>query len=287
MSMKCFQVVQGVLGATYAAIPGPDDTRDSRIRAAIDDMSKQYRNSLVTSGGPDFSDPATRFGYVHTYVPAHAHWIFELIGWSQDAQALFDRPKLRVTCLGGGPGSDLIGLLKYMDESGKSPRIFCEIVDGCIDWKITWGDLAFSLDWSNALHTDYVIHNLADSVTWTAPSAVDKADLVTLSFFVSEIYHIRQFAGPYLDKVLRSLKPGALVLMNDNNAPTFYQWFDMIANRAGLETLLADKGQRKIYDRGEQRRDLGDYETKFGRSAKLQGDLCWRVLRKPAGKTQP
>ncbi len=284
MGVKCFQVVQGVLDATYAAVPDTSGSRDAKIRGAIEAMSRQYRTALITSGGPDFSDPATRFGYVLAYVPAHAHWLFELIGWSLDAQALFNRPKLRVACLGGGPGSDLVGILKYMDESGKSPRIFCEIVDGCIEWKTTWGDLAFSLDWENALHTDYVIHNLADPGTWIAPSAIEKADLVTLSFFVSEVFHLGNSARDYLIKVLSSLKPGAVVLVNDNNAYTFYNWFDQITASAGLQTILSSSGTRKIYDGGEQTADLGDYATRFKRSARLTGELCWRVLRKPENR---
>src|SRR5438445_12511850 len=101
--MNCFDVVQKVLDATYAQIPGTEAQRDAAVKAALEKMSDQYRNKLIISGGPDFSDPVTRFGYVHLYVPANAHWTYELITWSPDAIKVFDAPKVRMTCPGGGP----------------------------------------------------------------------------------------------------------------------------------------------------------------------------------------
>jgi hypothetical protein len=89
----------------------------------------------------------------------------------------------------GGPGSDLVGVLKLLDEKKIECGIFCELFDGCEAWKITWGDLAYELDVGTAVHTDYVIHDVANEKSWQSPSHIAKADLITLSFFVSEIYH--------------------------------------------------------------------------------------------------
>ena len=164
--MKCFEVVQKVLDATYAEIPGDAPTRDAAISAALRTMSDQYKTNLLSSGGPDFSDPATRFAYVFLYVPAHSHWLYELITWSDEAKSIFDAQRLRMTCLGGGPGSDLVGVLKYMSKFDKAPAVFCEIVDGCRQWKQTWSDLAYTLDWQTPVHTNYVIHRVGDPNVW-------------------------------------------------------------------------------------------------------------------------
>lgn len=281
MSLTCFQVTRSVLDTTYNEVPEIDGQRDANIKAAIELMSKTYRKTLVKSGGPDFSNPATRFGYVLTYVPAHAHWVYELIQRYPETRALFDKPKLRVACLGGGPGSDIVGILKYIEKAEKNTKIFCEIIDGCIEWKATWSDVIFSLDCENSLHTDYVIHNLEDPFSWRTPSQIGKADLVTLSFFVSEVFHIAEQAETYLKNAFAALKPGALVLLNDNNVPTFYEWIDGIASTAGLKTLRTGVGTCKIYDVEEQMSDLGEYMEKFDRRPKLTGDLCWRVYQKP------
>jgi hypothetical protein len=128
--MMCFKVVRKVLDDTYSEVPGDPAKRDSAIKDALGGLSSRYQNVLQT-GGPDFSDPVARFAYVYSYVPAHAHWVHELLEMSNDAAAVFDAKKVRVACIGGGPGSDLVGILKFLDErEGDPPGIFCEIIDG-------------------------------------------------------------------------------------------------------------------------------------------------------------
>lgn len=278
--MKCFEVVLKVLDATYAEIPGDEGTRDVAIAKALKKMSDQYKNKLLTSGGPDFSDPVTRFAYVFRYVPSHSHWLYELITWSKEAQAVFDAQRIRMTCLGGGPGSDLVGALKYMAKSNKSPSLFCEIVDGCLQWKQTWSDLAFTLDWQSTLHTDYVIHDVTSRSTWTDPCSFAKSDLFTINFFASEIFHFGQCATDYLTDALCKAKPGALVLLNDNNYSDFYNWVDGIATKSGFSQLVAGDGERKIYDTSERLSALGHYAQKFDTRSKLTGQLAWRVFQK-------
>jgi hypothetical protein len=280
MGMKCFKVVQKVLEDTYGEIPGNERTRDEAIKGAIGRISSKYGN-LLNGGGPDFKDPVNRFAYVYSYVPAHAHWVNELLEQSNEAAAVFDSNKVRIACIGGGPGSDLVGILKFLDErAGVPPAIFCEIVDGCEEWKLTWADIGFTLDLPASLNTDYVIHRVGDPGVWMHPTKFSKADLFTLNFFVSEIAHLGDPAWDYVEKVLEKAKTGAVLLFNDNNDSRFFGKFDAIAARGGWEALVTNSGDRKVYDPGEKLDDLGRFRKKFGRASKLTGNVAWRVLRK-------
>lgn len=280
MAMKCFQVVKAVLDATYDEISGDEATRDAAIATAISTLSSAYRNLLVT-GGPDFTDPVVRFAYVYSYVPAHAHWVCELLEKSKDAAAVFDASKVRITCIGGGSGSDLVGILKFLDDRETAPSaLFCEIVDGCEEWKSTWSDLAFNLDLSVHLNSDYVIHRVGEPDVWTQTQKFARADLFSLSFFVSEIAHLGTPAWLYLEKILRMAKPGAFLLFNDNNTSSFYEPFDQIAARTGWRALIAEEGDRRIYDPTERTDDLQRYKAKFSRTSRLTGNMAWRVLHK-------
>ena len=279
-TMKCFEVVRKVLEDTYQEIPGSDETRDQQITAALNNLSSTYAK-VLTGGGPDFSDPVIRFAYVYTYVPAHAHWVSELIGWTQEAQQVFEAEKVRIACIGGGPGSDLVGMLKYLDErGGEMPGIFCEIADGCELWKRTWAEVAFALDRNVRLVTDYVTQLVGDPDVWTHPSQFEKSDLLSMNFFVSEIVHLGETAWEYIEEVLKRAKPGAVLLFNDNNDSRFFQKFDEISSRLRWETLRNGTGTRKIYDPGEKKDELSDFREKFGRVSKLSGSVAWRVLRK-------
>jgi hypothetical protein len=164
-------------------------------------------------------------------------------------------------------------------EQYKKPALFCEIVDGCIEWKQTWSDLAFNLDWPSGLHTDYVIHDAGDKATWSAPSNFEKADIFTVNFFASEIFHLGATAKQYLTRAFKRAKPGAIVVMNDNDASTFYDWFDAICHDASLTPLLSNCGERKIYDWSEKLSAVYN-KKKFGRDSRLTGKLAWRVLKK-------
>lgn len=278
--MKCFDVVNTVLDATYAQVPNAAGKRDDLIRSALVEMRDRYNNHLMEEGGPDFDDPVTRFGYVFTYVPAHAHWIYELINQCKSAREIFAQGKARIACLGGGPGSDIVGVLKYLDESKTKCRLFMELIDGCEAWKTTWGDLAFQLDWDDPLHTDYVIHDVADKKTWKSPTNIGKADLVTLSFFASEIFHLDN-ARKYLKHMMAQVKSGAIVLVNDNRTSEVYDMLDALAGDLGFKTLVADAGVRKIYDAGESSAVVKQYADKLGAQSRLTGKLFWRIYKKP------
>jgi hypothetical protein len=276
--MKCFEVVRMVLDETYDEIEGDEKKKDAGIKKSMAAMSVQYTQKLMESGGPDFEDPNTRFGYVMRYVPAHAHWLYELIGNSDEAVAILKSGKARITCLGGGPGSDVVGLLKYLDEAEIKCKLFCELIDGCEDWKTTWGDLAYQLDLDDALHTDYVIHDVQDPGTWDSPCKIHKSDIVTLSYFVSEIFHLKD-AQKYLVTMLSKLKSGAIVIMNDNRTEKVYELMDSIAESAGLKQKYASEGLNKIYDSGEDMQLIKKYTDKFG-SSKLTGQCASRIYLK-------
>jgi len=283
LPVKCFKVVKKVLDDTYDEIGGSEQDRDAAIRAAIEGLSTKYR-TVLTAGGPDFSHPVSRFAYVYTYVPAHAHWVHELISWSPEAAAVFDLDKVRIACIGGGPGSDLVGILKFLDErAGAVPKkIFCEIVDGCEQWKHTWADIGFVLDLPGSLNTDYVIHRVGQPDLWSRPHQFAKADILTLSFFVSEIAHLGNAAWEYLEQLLGIAKPGALLLFNDNNDSRFYEPFDALAAKVGWDILVSSRGARRVYDSAERLDDLATFGEKFGYKSRLTGDMAWRVLRKRA-----
>ncbi len=278
--MKCFDVARRVLDSTFGEIEGTEEEQYMKISNAISSMSDQYAN-IVANGGPDFRDPVTRFAYVYKYMTAHAHWLFELIGRSEDATQLFvENTKLRVTCLGGGPGSDLVGILKYIASRNLNTSLMVEIVDGCIDWKSTWSDLAYEIDWQETLHTDYIIHDVGNPETWTAPSKFEKTDLFTMSFFASEVKHLKEQATDYFKNVLRRAKPGAVVLVNDNDSPVFHEWMDELADATGMVVKEKLHEDRKIFDLNEQKTVLAHYADRLNHQPRLTGRVFSRVYVK-------
>jgi hypothetical protein len=110
--VNCFQIIKSVLDEAYSQIPGNEEEKDSLIKAAIDYLSGEYKR-LLDGIQIDYSNPITRFAYIYKYVTSHANLVCTIIENSDELNMIFDQEKVNVACIGGGPGSDFLGILKY------------------------------------------------------------------------------------------------------------------------------------------------------------------------------
>lgn len=88
----------------------------------------------------DYSDPATQAAYVFTYLGANADLVYQtLVGAHDTAKHLLNQPEPRIACMGGGPGSDLLGLVKFAERFAKQPKkLIVEVLDHQLDWWNMW-----------------------------------------------------------------------------------------------------------------------------------------------------
>ena len=67
----------------------------------------------------------------------------QLIKSDSHLKALLERGSPEVACLGGEPGSDLLGILKYMMQADVSETsLTCYIFDKERAWGDSWSDVA-------------------------------------------------------------------------------------------------------------------------------------------------
>ncbi len=274
--MNCFQLVRMVLDEAYGEIPGSEAQRDAAIKAGLKEMQTRFRN-LLRNEGPDYSDPVVRFGYVYKYVTCHANLVFRRIASEPILQEVFDRPDVTLTCLGGGPGSDLLGVIKYLQHHGKRPLVTCNICDREPQWMDTWQDVGKKVGTDLRIFTNYLQHDACVPNSWITKKYL-QADLVTMVYFISELYTRKDCIAGYFKHVFERLKPGALVLFIDNDDSRFYELFEGLYASTRLTLLAGGEPAMKMpFD--EQTEDLGDYARKFRNHAKLTANIAYRVLR--------
>src|ERR1700720_536811 len=108
--MTIFELVKIALDELYKdAVAEYKDDTDKIITARLDYLSKSYKELTEEDRTPiDYGDPAVRFAYVYRYVAAHGDYIVQVLKAfrSENKGAIFPAPTARVTCVGGGPGSD-------------------------------------------------------------------------------------------------------------------------------------------------------------------------------------
>lgn len=277
--MNCFQLIKSVLDEAYFAIPGKKATKDAAIEAALGELSKAYKN-LLKKGCLDYSDPARRFAYLYRYTTSHANIVYNKINDHKSLRELFKEKRLMVSCIGGGPGSDFLGILKYCLKNQKKIDLKCQIMDRDPAWSESWSDVDDKVKSSFRLSTSYQPIDVADPNSWGKFNKHFQADLFTLIYFVSEVYAVADKASDYFATLLSQMKPGAMLLYVDNNDSRFTEWFDGLVKKAKLEVLKSGSGVEKMpWD--ENKSDLEPYFSKFS-PTKLNADIAYRIIRNPA-----
>lgn len=275
--MKCFQLIKSVLDEAYDEISGTDSKRDDRIVAALTDLRQKYK-SVVYSGCLDYSDPVKRFAYIYCYTTMHANLVYDICQRSKTLRALLARDTVTMAAVGGGPGSDFLGIIKYCEAEGVTPNIRLHIFDRDPAWGESWLDLDANLKGTLSLSKSFQTFDVTDSTTWSQFKKHHKVDLVTLVYFMSEVYAKKKEAEPYFQDLFANLKQGAIVLFIDNNDSRIYGWLDDLAQSHGFNFLRKDE-TKEWMPSDEQTADLGDYVKRFGKP-RLTAHLAFRLLQK-------
>ena len=274
--MICFKLIKDVLDEIYVGLPAK--SRDDQIRDKLRELEKEYRKLLV-GVKVDYSNPATRFAYVFKYVTSHANMVFQVIEFNKQLGKCFDEQRLTLTCIGGGPGSDLLGVLKYLDEYNKAPQIMCYLLDRERLWNETWGDVGSKVGTEFMLSTNVMPFDILDKKSWEPFVKYLNADIFTLIYFISEIYKKRAEAEPFFDHLFTKAKKNSYMLFIDNGAYSFYEWFDGLVTKHHYNIVESAQGKIRMPQK-EQAADLGEYFDKFG-SPKITANIAYRIIQKP------
>lgn len=278
--MNVFQLIKTVLDEIYSRIPkDSEQEKDAAIRQAILALRDKYPH-LATGVEIEYSDIITRFAYIYAYVTCHANLVYQAIReHSPELAALFNNEKVNVTCIGGGPGSEILGILKYISRENKNPFVRCTLFDKEPGWAECWNDVDEKLTAQVQISTFYQAFDVTKAETWSIYDKYLKADLFSMIYFMSEVNSLRDSADAFFSNFFEKAKQGALFLYIDNNNAQFYEWFDSLVKRHSLSVLRSKEFFTQITDYDEEKRDLGEFWDKFG-NPRLNANIAFRVCRK-------
>lgn len=288
--MTIFQLVKIALDNLYKeAIEIHGVKVDEAITAQIDYLSDVYGRLNKADRQPvSYKDPATRFAYVFKYVASHGDYLVQVLELlSAKLQGpIFKTENVRVSCVGGGPGSDIIAILKYLDERKaleKVKKVTCYLLDREQAWADTWTELDDSFQTELLLHANFQPLDVTAPDSWAQQKKFLQADMFTMSYFVSEVMSLDKngVVTEFWQTLFKEAKPGAFFIYDDNGHGDFNDYFDKQWTHAGLSCIVQSTNE-KIWPRySEQKAELGDFLQMFGQQPKLKTPLTYRVLRKP------
>jgi hypothetical protein len=222
-------------------------------------------------------------------VATHGDYVVQMLHIANEALGgpVFPPAAARISCIGGGPGSDVLAVLKYLDDCQDEEsvnRLTVYLLDRETAWADTWTEIGGKLNVGVQLNTNFQPLDVTDPTSWTAQRKFLDADIFTLSYFVSEVHSLDRtgVVSDFWQTLFDAAKPGALFFYDDNGTDELNDYFDRQWSDAGLELIAGESNVRWIPRYTERASVLDIYKAKFATWPKLQGYLSYRILRKPA-----
>lgn len=259
---------------------------DAEIQKRMSYLSTSYSSLNSMSRVPiDYRDPATRFAYVYKYTAAHGDYLVQALQTFRDvAGPIFTNPASRLTCIGGGPGSDIVGVIKFIaDASENVSKLTCYLVDGEQAWADTWTEIGDALSNDISVNVNFQPLDVTKPSTWVSQKKFLDADLFTLSYFASEVMAFDQtgIVTSFWKMLFDSAKPGSRFIYVDNGHADFNDYFDyQWKGRSDIKKVYSTDNTRQLPRFSEQTDSVALYKAKFGQSPKVQSYLSIRALEK-------
>jgi hypothetical protein len=178
-----------------------------RTGTSISDIDAQIANHIETTSSehynPDpninYKDPLCRLGYLFVHAGANAYLFEQTITESRDLSHCVnqhDNRALHVCTIGGGPGTELLGLIKYGLSRQTAPSdLHFTVIDNVPEWGESWELLAEACQELMSQHLGHcpIIHRGFYPLNATDPSSynpyawlLEKVDVIVFNYLLSE-----------------------------------------------------------------------------------------------------
>ena len=308
MPVNFFRTIKSTLDQTldeYCQIEGI-----TRARALIDAKRHLVENqrAYFTPGTKlDYSQPFRRIAYIFAYVAAHANLTdrsFERFVHLKDLvdERLTSGDTLKICALGGGPGSELLGLAKYAERKARGRWIDIDfmLVDYIREWDETWNALQEDItrqfqseygprrrDWPLMVSHHFAPLDLLDYRSFrNQPTRFRNIDLFISNFVVSELIDqapLNALIDTYALLSERS-RGDVLFLFIDRKETRVLDAIDEIIESSNLCQTEPPIELETYIDLDERKSDLGDWlvHLRWSPKLKLSAKLILATKNTPA-----
>lgn len=182
------------------------------------DMQQKYYSSIEN---PDYSSNIKKFCYLYKYPVPHGYYIYATLKRlsRKIKPSIFSRNPTRIACIGGGPGTEIIGLCRYFREV-ESANLGNHVEITVFDKEPSWKDACQRV--LGCMASDLKISLKFEQFDATMPETYAKIDLsgfhlVMANFFTSEIRKAKivTAAKPFWKYAFESMGAGKIFLAVD------------------------------------------------------------------------
>ncbi len=278
-----FQRAKLMLDAMMPGLPGDGP---AAVKQKIHALAGMYPGIWNSAAAPiDYSEAATQAAYVFTYLGANADLIFRtLCNSNAHATALLSQPKPKIACMGGGPGSDLLGLVKFAERLASPPeKLKVELLDHHMAWWGMWDHTLATFPTGMRCSAQIRKMDYCKNGAWVKNEEFLNSDMFLFSYSLSEAWRYNSDGSvtAFLNKIIGSAKDGAMFIYSDNSGGSFDPHFEReFVARPELTLVHRASYDHMLVGNDEESSDLEPYLTDFGRKPKLMGNATCAALVK-------
>lgn len=239
--------------------------RREKLKQAYASLDESDRDPIP------YSSLSARTAYVFAYAPTRAEYARQFLLRHRAAlgATLFGKDNIKVVSFGGGPASELVGLIRYLQDpaSGEDvKKVRYAVYDKDGDWEEVADDVTSSLNTDIEIEVGY---NSVDASSQKKMGEIDLSDvdLVIFSYIMSELAKLekRDNIADNFRNLLSTMSVNSKILFIDNLHPIFIEYFRSCKLVRGL--------LQKSDDGDPVDCDLPDFTGTFDALAKA---LDWR-----------
>jgi hypothetical protein len=208
--------------------------RKEKLKQAYASLDESDRDPI------QYSSLSARTAYVFAYAPTRAEYTREFLMRHRIAvgKSLFEKGHICVVSFGGGPASELVGLVKYLEDpaSGEAvDSIRYVVYDKDGDWGDIADDVVASLRTDISIKAEYHAVDAADQLKMKEINLAE-VDLVIFSYIMSELAKLekRDKISENFRRTLSSMPVKSKILFIDNKHKIFIDYFRQCKLVSGL-----------------------------------------------------
>lgn len=223
----------------------------------------------------NYNDPFSRMAYLYMNVAAHAALVERALSSFPEPGALLQAKiatgeELRICALGGGPGSELLGLVRYIEGlriTGRVAYLDFALIDRVKEWNESWHALKAGVDtylrsaygddrgrWPVAISRSFLPLDVTSASEFDSfATRFQGVDIFVVCYLVSEVKASAAEFEKVLDLLMQRTTTGALIIFIDRDER---QVRELVLQMVQRNEKLALLGLRK--ERGRLEEDLDD-----------------------------
>jgi hypothetical protein len=242
-----FERVKIILNQICPALDAKTGNAQGLMKAEIDALRQEYPRISIKSAPPiDYTDRARQAAYMYVYAVANADLIYSALALSgKPVRQIFEQEQVKVACVGGGPGTELLGIFKFMERIKAPTRALrCSIFDHHADWQNVLPITASTAPEGLTVGIAFESLQMNQTCDWCSLGSFQEADLVTFSYALSEAWRYNadgRITG-CIDSIVSSMKSGSVILYSDNRG---------VPCDANMERDLAGRSDLKLLHRND------------------------------------